>query len=184
MDLGDFTVKRCVSYCEFKPLNIGGVSWVLGSLSELIAVNRDGDEVALRIIVLLVEVKLGVFGDAGVDRELGFENLVVGVILVLDQGALGRHQVGSGQSLNFPVLQLPLLDSCIEFVKAFRTSASACGQVFEIFELPVSPACELIVSIVCDLVNFLGAGTFRKAGAEFSNEEWYSESVCVCLSLG
>jgi len=84
MDLGDFTVKRCVSDFEFKPLNIGGVSWVLGSLTELLAVNGYGDEVALRIVVLLVEIKLGVVGDASVDRELGFENLVVGVILMLD----------------------------------------------------------------------------------------------------
>ena len=42
----------------------------------------------------------------------------------------------------------------------------------------------MIVSIVCNLVDLLGAGTFSKTSAEFSNEEWYTESIGVCLPLG
>lgn len=96
MDLDGFTVERCVSDCKFKPLNISGVSLVLAAISELLTVDRDGDKVALGIVVLLVEVKFGVACNVGVDRKLSFEYFVVSVVLVLDQDALGCHQVGSG----------------------------------------------------------------------------------------
>jgi len=153
------------------------------ALNEFLTVNRYRDKLAFGIVVLLVEVKFGVVHNVSVDRKLSFEYLVVGVVLVLDQYALGCHQVGSGQSFNFPVCQLPLLVG-IQMVKPFRTSSGACRQVFEIFELPVSPTYKMIVSIICDLVDLLGAGTLRKASAEFSDEKWYTESVGVCLPLG
>ena len=95
MDLGDFAVERSVSNCEFKPLNICSVSWVVGALCEFVAVNGDVDEVAPWIVVLFVEVEFRTICDASVDCELGFENSVVGVELVLDQSTLGCHQVGS-----------------------------------------------------------------------------------------
>jgi len=150
----------------------------VGTLCEFVAVNGDVDEVAPWIVVLSVQVEFRTICDVGVDCELGFENSVVGVELVLDQGALGSHQVGSAQSLNFPLLQLSIL-----FVKAFRASASAGGQILEILELPVSPARKIVISMICYLVDFLGAGTFSETSTELSNDEWYSKSLGVFSPL-
>ena len=102
--------------------------------------------------------------DGSVDGKAGSQASGACIELLSGKLALSIHQIGAGQSLG-----LPVLEGSISVVEALRASASRCGQVSIVFELPVSPANKILIGDITNLVDFLSAGTLSKACTKLSD---------------
>jgi hypothetical protein len=89
--------------------------------------------------------------DGGIDFYGGSEVARITIEFVPHDLTLSELNVGSGESLDFFCLKLP-----IRIVETFRSVASRGRKILVGFVLPVGPAEKVFLSNISDLVDFAG----------------------------
>ena len=114
--------------------------------------------------------------DGSVQEDLGGEGLGCRVEVHAQERALGVLGVGSGE--RFDLLGLK---RAIWVVEALRRGASLRCDVVEGLELPIGPACEVLISEVGNLCDLGDAGINLCACSELGNHQWYSQPLGILV---
>jgi hypothetical protein len=119
---------------------------------------------ALWVVPGIVGEDYGRAVDGSVQEDLGGEGLGSGVEVHAQERALGVLGVGSGESLD-----LFGLKRAVWVVEALGGGASLGCDVVEGLELPIGPACEVLIGKVSNLGDLCDAGINLCAGSKLGN---------------
>jgi hypothetical protein len=143
-------------------------------LEDVAGSGRKLDVEAIGIPIVLVKVSYSGLRDEGIEDEASVE--VEGGIVELHAGedTLRGRKISSGERFDLAVLK-----GSIIVVEAFTTSSSRGGKVSEGLELPVGPACKVLIANGDEVSDLFNASRAVKAGTKLTEEQRDSISSSI-----